>query len=328
MLTFQNKTLSISSFIVLSIIFSSAAMAGLFSKESKGEEIWQIRGTGAYLNQSDNIGIANNITPNLTDFLFGGYVAVDTQPEMDWGYTVDVGYIFPSHKYDVQGSFSWLKSDWTSRGDGSFTELMRADPNVFRESFFESNYAEGEITLGTYFKPVKRLMMRFGYGLSYVFIEQKSNDYFVDLDVGNAQEHTENKFWGVGPKFTLDNYFFIKPELSLVGRLGASLLFGQSETIISSAYDTTNGNVYPGDLEQTKVAFGVDAELGLRWSQDIDDDMSWNIEAGYQGVTYLNSLGDGWTFSAGNPDNFTTGYGAQEDYFNYGPYVTIGLDFF
>lgn len=328
MLVFKNKFFA--SLAGLNLIFSASALAGYFPKESQGEEIWQIRGTGAYLNQSDNIAIANNITPDLTDFLLYGFVAVDTQPEMDWGYGVDVGYVFPSHQYDLQSSVAWLKSDWSSRGDGSFIEIKKLDPNVFRESFFDASYAEAEITLGTYFHPTKRFMMRFGYGLSYVFIEQKSQDYFVDLNVGTSQEYSSNKFWGVGPKFTLDNYFFINPDLSLVGRLGASLLFGQAETTISSVYDSVNGNLIPGgsELEQTRAAFGFDAELGLRWSQAIDDDMSWNIEAGYQGVTYLNSLGDGWTFSSANPDNFTTGYGAQQDYFNYGPYITLGLDFF
>lgn len=326
MATFKNKIL-ILAFALFG--FSNTVTASYFSKESKGEAIWQVKGSAAFLNQSDNIAIANNITPDLTDFLLFAYVEADTQPGMDWGYEIDVGYVFPSHQYDIQTSVIWLNTDWTSEGDGIFDGLKRfLDPNVFRTSYFEANYTEAEATLGIYLQPAKQWMMRFGYGLSYAFIQQKSEDYFVDLGAGNSHEHSENKFWGLGPKFSLDNYFFLTPDFSLVGRAGASLLFGQSETVISSAYDSTNGNLYPGNLKQTRVALGFDAELGLRWSQDIDESMSWNIEAGYQGVTYLNSLGDGGDFSSAVPQGFSTGYGAQENYFNYGPYVTIGLDFF
>ena len=108
------------------------------------------------------------------------------------------------------------------------------------------------------------------------------------------------------------------------------MLFGQAENSISSAFDPTigdNGGFVGGNLEQTRAAFGFDGELGLRWHQAISDDMDWNVEVGYQGTTYLNALQDS-PFNLLDPTGFTTNDGSQNNYYNYGPYLTIGLAFF
>lgn len=318
----QFSKTSFTSLIIASFFSSGITSANIFPKESKDEGIWQVSATGIYFTQSNNLDIANSIIPPIG--LLG--LNIDTQPEQDFGYTAALGYIFPSHKYDLQGSFSWINSDKTA--NALFTQ---GSDFASRKSDLQYEYNEAEITLGNYFKLNKRFLIRFGYGLSYVAIKQKSTDYFNIDDAEFFKENSENKFWGIGPKFTLDNLFSFTPSFSFVGRLGASLLFGQSESFISSAFypvaQPGSTEFITGDLEQTRATFGFDGELGLRWDQDFNDDFSFNLEAGYQGVTYLNALQD-MGVAIGDPTAFSTGLGNQGNYYNYGPYVTFGLDFF
>ena len=317
------KTLSIPLLIIIGTHYSTLSIANIFHKESKGQGIWTVGITGGYDTQSDNLGIADTLVPSLNMGNGDGPPFIDTQPEQSLIWGVELGYVFPSHFYDIQGSFNRLYSDKTEQVLDTAGMLP-----IQRKSDLSYNYNEAELTLGNYFKLHSRFMMRFGYGLEYVSIEQKSTDHYNKAEIEETQ-HSKNEFWGIGPKFTLDNIFTINHQLAFVGRAGLSLLFGQAESAASSVYDPVignNGSLIGGDLEQTRAAFGFDGELGIRWHQ-LCNDMSFNIEVGYQGSTYLNALQEE-PVTIADQTAFTTNFGPQENYYNYGPYLTLGVDFF
>ena len=316
---------TILSVALLTLSTSSLSFANIFPKESHEDGIWSIKGTGGYYSQSDNLAIANGVIPIID--AEGGPVplSIDTQPEQAWAWGVELGYVFPSHQYDIQASYNRLASDKTSH---AFNNVDGPFP-INRKSNLSFEYNQVDLTLGNYFKVNPRLLMRLGYGLEYISIGNKSTDYFnIPAISFNDQENSKNNFWGIGPKFTLDNFFTINPAFSLVARAGLSILLGQAENSLSTAIDPV-GNAFPvnGDLEQTRAAFGFNGELGIRWHHALADDMDWNIEIGYQGTTYLNALQDAPVIVI-DTAQFATNFGTQENYFNYGPYVTLGIDFF
>ena len=329
------KRLTILSLPLVPLVFSysNLVLAGIFPEDSQGDGIWGIKGTGGYYSQSNNLAIANAIIPllDLGDGINGAVpLFIDTQPEQAWSWGVELNYIFPSHRYDIQANYNRLFSDKTEQ----LTNIADASFPITRKSDLSFDYNQIDATFGNYFKINPRFAVRMGYGVEYVSIQNKSTDYFnvpaLESMFPAEKENSKNNFWGIGPKFTLDNMFTINPALSFVGRAGLSILFGQAKNSVSVAVDPVGNNSNPfvsGELKQTRAAFGFDGELGLRWHQALDDDMDWNIEVGYQGTTYLNALQDAPVIIF-DPAQFATNFGPQENYFNYGPYITLGVDFF
>ncbi|MFI4963403.1 MAG: Lpg1974 family pore-forming outer membrane protein, partial [Legionellales bacterium] len=200
-----------------------------------------------------------------------------------------------------------------------------------QESKFDNNFDSWELTVGDYIKFNKRFMARVGFGIAYVSIRESSEDIFGAEVLPGAEVESKfnNKFWGIGPKLTFDSQFDLIRHLSIVSGIGGSLLIGESEFNFNPTFAGAALNATASEAEETQVAFGVDGRLGLRWAQPLNRDLSWDIEAGYQATTYINSL------ASGNPGINASSVGGltqadfqfSENYWNYGPYVGIGIDF-
>jgi hypothetical protein len=321
---------------------TSVVMAGMFPENKKNHHkgIWQIAIEGQDFGQSNNLAQITSssssssgtqpIDANDNNFFMG------PDPEKEWGYTINVGYIFPKHKYDVQASYTGLRADNDNQKHNfinSFGDQITSDNKA------NYNFSEAEITFGDYIKRTKKLMLRVGYGVAFVDIEQKDAGAFESSDpisgeiFFNNYQNYKNEFWGVGPKFTLDGQFDLNKYFGVVGGIGAAVLFGESkETMkgnINDVFDDVQALV---DYEQkeSRAVFGFDAKLGLRYMYAVNDRFQWNVEAGYKADIFIDALQDDeFSVNAFSDDN---GPGidtlqANEDYSNYGPYFNLSVDF-
>ena len=81
----------------------------------------------------------------------------------------------------------------------------------------------------------------------------------------------------------------------------------------------------------------MDAKFGLRYAYLLNDEMNLNVELGYQGTTFVNALQEGsFLVNATIPTVVPDPLGLQgiesnlsydDTYYNYGPYLTVGMDF-
>jgi hypothetical protein len=335
--------------LVASVTFSTTVLAGMFPEDGEGEGIWRVSGLAGYFNQSNNLaegtkgqilfidntgGISPlNATPPSIPF-------VNLDPDYDWAWGAELAYIFPSHKYDIQGSYLQLRTDRNT----STTDTIQSHGNVVAsitnttDASMNYDYASAEITFGMYQKYHPRIMTRVGYGLTYVNVEQRANsnvNFLTDLgdNLLDAVPKFENKFIGGGPKITLDGLFDITPGIGIVAGIGGSLLFGEANAI----YTDDAGQFAGVENSSDKVGLGLDGKMGLRYFTMAGDEYSINIEAGYQGVTYPSLLQEGEVNFSSTANinaaggNLTANTGGtldyKDNYYNYGPYITLGIDF-
>ncbi|MFI4954725.1 MAG: Lpg1974 family pore-forming outer membrane protein [Gammaproteobacteria bacterium] len=99
-----------------------------------------------------------------------------------------------------------------------------------------------------------------------------------------------------------------------------STLFGSSKANLESSGDIEGSF----DEDETKMTVGIDSKIGIRFEHMIKR-AAVNIEAGYKGASYLNSLHEGSTDLVTH--GVTGNLNFSGNYFDLGPYITLGVDF-
>jgi hypothetical protein len=315
-------------------LFTTLASASMFPQDSKGEAIWQIEGQGLYANQSNNLpalygagGTGGGSSISSVAQQFSDIIAQD--PEEHWGFGGRIGYVLPSHKYDVQLRYFGINMTG-DRNASAFTPPLGNTPYTYDtdENF---NFNSAEIMFGNYYKPTKRLMLRASYGIAFADIEQQSTTSLIGIgDPGNVRTKLENSFVGAGPKVMLDGDFAITRPFSVVGSVGMSLLYGEAEVINHfTQTESGPGNDFDAPYENSdnRVAVGFDSKLGFRYAQTMGERASINLEAGYKLAAYLNAMEDQdieLIVPNGGPFLLSE---SESNYTYAGPYVNLGVDF-
>ena len=347
----------IASSILTSLSCSSVVFAaGMFPnawKESD-EGIWQAYVEGQFVHQSNNLARADSISvptshAKLANSLINPRL-LDGDHDQDWGFGFGLGYVFASKKYDVRANYFALRSDKNQSASQTFTIASPINPAFTASDTSEKNYydySEADITFGNFIHLSKRLTMRLGYGLEFADIKQhsRSSSLITSSSISGMSDvifdqNFKNEFKGVGPLFTVDGQYDITKYIAVVGAVGASALYGTSRAEYHNTSTGTTTGLPPITAEETfdfeqeehKIALGLDTRLGLRFSKVVSRDAALNVEAGYEGVAYLNSLQDGNIANVtGNGPAFLSpgvvNYSFEDDYNNYGPYVRVGVDF-
>ena len=111
-------------------LFATMASASMFPQHSKGKGIWQIEGQGLYAEQSNNLPVFYAVVP--TNGGGGGTVNNDAQqfanilaqdPEEHWGFGGRIGYVLPSHKYDIQLRYFGINMTNANNGGADIPSL-------------------------------------------------------------------------------------------------------------------------------------------------------------------------------------------------------------
>ncbi len=316
----------------LSSFCCSTVIAGMLASESAGKPVWQAEVNTMYVDQSNVLPQISGVTLGPSSILgssnpFGKLAdLIAPDPNDVWGVGGRLGYVFASHKYDIQLRYFGVNSDMdtnrvqTIAGIGTFP--------FEQDSGYHFNSAE--LMFGVYYKLSQRLTSRISYGVAYVDIDQTTNATAIDLLRDNELTTFNDKshFFGFGPKVRLDGQFDLIGSLSAVAAVGVSSLFGESKTEADFT-DTTNVLIVSTYSKSTDpVAIGIDAKLGLRYAATLGDEYSLNIEAGYDFDTYLNAFEGSKFQQTSGATGETLFYATDSNYTNSGPYISLSMDFF
>ena len=291
--------------------------------EESDEGILQIEGSGQYLKQSSNVIDVFFKSSGDVAFLPSYYPAAFTEPNYDWGFGIELAYIFPEVEYDIRANYKQLRSD---KSQNLNTEPLSTPFGPLTSDLHQTynfNFTAADLTIGNYFDFCDRALLRLGYGITYVDIEQKTNALFsftpsfIEEILGNDAT-MKNTFEGFGLKGTADGQYELLTSLSFVGSLGLGVLYGDSHWNITLSYPNLTA---PNKVKEDKYVFEIDGKAGLNFAVLESDGLNFQIEAGYQALYYPNSLTEKKTH-----DGSTTTT-TKNDYYNYGPYASLTLNY-
>jgi len=301
----------------LTTLAGSLSLVALSASADDANGQWSITAEGMYAKQNSVLPSYGR-TSNTGEFL-------DFPSDNEWGYGVAIGYAMPNSQHDVVLSYDNLSTDDSTThpetSNYSFPGFSAANGQVYAKS--KLDYQAVDLLIGTTCNFSDNLDGRLGYGVSYVDIDQHGT---VTPSAGTAGSFAKNKstFQGFGPKVTGDLSYKFVDNFSFVAGVGGSMLFGEAKTHTTAK--GTPGVVDVNDSNE-KVAFALESKAGFRYDFAFNQQSAMNIEIGYKGTNVLNAMDDvnaGYTFAAGNN---SAGYSYDDNYYNYGGYVSLGVDF-
>ena len=318
---------------VVALTSSSFTWADMFPDDADDQSIWQISVAGQYIQQQpDELPYTASYHSGTGNTVFQGFPMLRETPDKTWAGKINLGYVFASQLYDIRASYTDLSSDRNS----SITGSVPGSPDVFtitQDATFD--YMDGDINVGTYFTLADRFMIRIGIGLLYADINQHGTGSATDISTTpniRGNDTVENKFQGFGPELTIDSDFALNEFFSFVTAFGVGVPVGESR--VQASVQTAAVAGLPGvslsfEDKDTQAALAVEGKVGLRYAQTINDHWSLNIEGGYEGITYQHALQEGPEViplaAIANSPGLTLEYNGN--YYNYGPYIEVGVDF-
>jgi hypothetical protein len=323
---------------ILFLAFSHQALASLFPEDSLGEDIWQLELGTQYVHQSNNLANLYGLTgasgsminADSTNFLTKISELIAPDPEDVWGVAGRIGYVFESHKYDIQLRYFGVFSE----NDANNSQSIVGSGPVFTTRDAHYNLNTAELMFGLYHKLTRRLNARSSYGVAFASIDQKSDANLSSsvLSPFATIFNEKSRFVGAGPKVRVDGWFDLEDlfeysdGFSIVGELGVAALLGNSEIEQSTMLDggTPTSNHYKNELDQ--VAIAVDTTLGLKYAY-LYEDSTINVEAGYKFAAYLNAFQDADIEFAIANNTESLFYNSESNYSYSGPYINVGVDF-
>ncbi len=317
--------------ILLLFVFRTAS-AEIFPEESKGEDIWQLELGSQYVHQSNALaslygrvvfGSSTNVTS--TNFLDQVNELIAPDPEDEWGIAGRLGYVFDSHKYDVQLRYFGVFSD----NDVHNQHNTISNGPVVADRYSHANLNTAELMFGIYHQLTRRLDVRTSYGVAFADIDQKSNAMLSSSVISPFATtfNTSTTFVGAGPKVRADAWFGLIDNFWVVGELGIAALLGSSELKQETILGGGNPSSNHFDSQVDQVAVGIDTTLGLKYGYEFKGDMVLNLEAGYKFAAYLNAFEDEdfEYFIASSTEALF--YDSVSNYTYSGPYINVALDF-
>lgn len=311
--------------------FTTISSAAMFPYDSEGEDIWQVEGQLIFANQSNNLAQfwgadsdGGGTVPNNLFTVFNDAFVPD--PEERWGFGGRLGYVFESHKYDVQ--LRYLGINTSEQENGTIESKIPFDND---QSF---SFNSAELMFGNYYKLSKRLILRASYGVAFADIVQDSTTHFSNTTFSGSTTAYKTKFRtsfvGAGPKVMADGDFRLYDSFSVVGSMGLGLLYGESESNIDINAAGAQNFDAPVSSSNDRVSTLIDGKLGFRYGYTATDDYTVNVEAGYKLAAYLDAMQDeevGMSIPSGGVFPTDLYFDQDGNYVYSGPYINVGVDF-
>jgi len=288
-------------------------IAGVFSASAEGQYYMQ-----SYNLLSDGDTILNDEPGSIVE----QYPLFNSQKNNSWGYRANLGYLFPNHDWDIRASYTQILDS------GSNKSLALDDLNFSGTTEQKNTYdfQAADLTLG-YFMPFSNWFdIRLGFGVAYADIKQHAKNTVIDVDTTVVDSAFKTTYSGIGPKFSISTAYAFDTNFSLVTDLGFAALFGSSKATGNFALGDNFENQELSTKKSAQFSPAVDGKLGLNYTHRLTHCSRWNIELGYRGAYYSDALQD--------EANAFDGVGSDDrdpfsktDYFNHGPYLSVGFDF-
>lgn len=271
---------------------------------------------GLYLRPSTSEIDYALVYPTITESTNGSVKSVD--PDYDWGYRVNVGYMFPCTGNDVSLTYTNFKSSdkdavTLTTGQVLFSTLT---PFVFGADEFIGTSSNAKTTFevqavdldfGQHLSLGCNTRMRFTGGLRYARLDTQldvnhiatalfDTDGPMDRLVLNSKQNS--RFQGVGPRFGTAIDYNIGHGFNVIGEATGALLIGHVKSDYTEHAVITEGTVVEDDAfagykysEDTRVVPNLTAKLGLGYNFQFNNcsQTKFTIEAGYQVDHYFNA---------------------------------------
>ena len=187
------------------------------------------------------------------------------------------------------------------------------------------------------------LSTRFLAGITGIWLNQQLTQYFSGQQPSTFQMRTQtsSKFNGAGLRVGVDVDYQFKNQFSLVGFFASSLILGTqsptttftgtSDLLVAAGIPVNHQSLTHPNFSQIIPA--MDGKLGVRYSHDTLHGLVYSLEAGYQGVIYINAIQNYVpTNYADNSPGIDTGAiflksvaRTVQDFTLSGPYITASI---
>lgn len=283
-----------------------------------------IGATGAYLQPSDSNGDLDYASVDTFAVINGTTAAFNSQvknvePGYDWGWGVNVGYIFPNTGNDVNLSYFNLDTSDTANVSG-VQGLFEANPvgvvtgPVLSGELETPNQAAAkaeydlnqvDLTVGQYINVGCRLIMHPNVGLRWAQVERTLNSGYAEVEpTGFADAlgvKEDSNFSGIGPIAGLDASYYLGMGFGAVAHVDSALLIGSIDSKTDALFlEGTTFNSTPvaavasqlkGDNVQRIVPV-VDMKLGADYTYVFNnaENSDLTLEAGWMASNYFNAV--------------------------------------
>lgn len=228
----------------------------------------------------------------------------------DWGWGINVGYIFPNTGNDI--NFSYVNYFGEDSNFVTGTNLNIINPNISLTGNV-SNYANAkseydidqvDVFGGQYINVGCRLILHPTLGMRWAQLERDISGTYIASDLSDGIASTTSTFSkeisdfnGIGPLLGLDASYYLIYGIGVVGHFDSAVLAGNMETKINTAVVTSTTptiittNTFHAD-DTTRVLPIVDAKLGLDYTYLLHNSKNSDLtlEAGWQFSHYYRAL--------------------------------------
>ncbi len=264
--------------------------------------------------------VSVNKQPTDGDIFFHDYaLAYSVTPNNNWGFILDLGYIFPNTAHDVRLDWMAFHSNYNNEHTvigqtGMFTNVVFfPTSNEFLQT--TADYANAsasinykldalDLTFGQYLNIYKRLQTRVFTGLRYARVGSDMATVYTavwDTDTsvptaGGFSGNINSSFNGLGLMIGIRADFDLGKGLGLAASFDTALLAGQlslnaDQVIHESTSDTSTvirNALNWGTQKITAPAF--DAKFGLNYQYQFNNGTQFIGELGYQVSQYFDVI--------------------------------------
>jgi len=254
---------------------------------------------------SSDLSYATNLSFPSSDVTgFERNASVD--PSYDWGFYVQVGYLFPCTGNDITLGYTYLRSDDTDSviaGTGSSDAITVLPMSQLFDTTFDSASGKAKFDLnvvdldGGQRFTTGAYDMRMFAGLRYANIDHHLETSVATSDDGPyGSQSFQSQFRGLGPRIGVDGRYCLSSGFGVDANLSTALLVGQVDSHHSlteaESSDSTANTFESKNGDQKRVVPVLEAKLGVDYTYIMDCrcKSSLMFEAGYQVTNYFNAV--------------------------------------
>lgn len=239
----------------------------------------------------------------------------------EWGYGVNVGYIFANTPYDMNLSYFHLDTgkfnDFINAQD-SIKQAIDVGPDsvIVGNARYDSASEEAEytfnhvdLTAGKYINYGCRVRIHPNIGVRYASLDRELNSLYVlnpttatsRAFFGSTSIEEESDFQGFGPLIGVDGSFYLGAGFGAVGHADYALLYGRDDTtthqidVFNLTIPAFSTLIFPTSFkndDNDRLAQAADLKLGGDYTYLFNQNNNANLtlELGYQYSQYFDAI--------------------------------------
>jgi hypothetical protein len=217
----------------------------------------------------------------------------------DWGFSADVGYIFPDTGLDVQLGYTYLALNNENRWDSTNNiQPVLSGPNTAADLGTGFNSAQAHasqdlnqitLTMGQAIQATKYVYLHPFIGLEYANIRTIDTiNYTGNTAQGFVAD--DSIYNGIGPRAGIDGAFRLGYGFSIFGSAAGALLLGDMNTGYRITSSRTDTNLSLSNDNNLVLVPELEGKIGLEYLYPFTPTSELSIQLGYEAATtYFNA---------------------------------------